>query len=284
MNARSDAGAPGGASSAIEIRDIEVRGQILRTAITHGPDAENGGGPPLLMFNGIGANLELGFPFLHELKGRSAILFDAPGAGGSPRPRRPYRASTLARWARGVLDALEVEQADVSGVSWGGGMAQQFAFQHPSRCRRLILAATSAGAMMVPGKLSVISTLSSNKRYAEPGYMRSIAGEIYGGAFRTDPTLINRHAAGMKPQSPAGYRLQLLAMLGWTSAPWLWSLRQPTLIMAGVDDPLIPVANARFLAAMIPRAELTLIDDGHLFLVTDPVGSARLIEEFLERP
>ncbi|MEM6439822.1 MAG: poly(3-hydroxyalkanoate) depolymerase, partial [Pseudomonadota bacterium] len=71
-----------------------MRGRILRSAIKHGPEAA----APLLMFNGIGANLELGFPFLHELRGRAAILFDVPGVGGSPMPRRPCRAPTLARW------------------------------------------------------------------------------------------------------------------------------------------------------------------------------------------
>ena len=113
--------------------------------------------------------------------------------------------------------------------------------------------------------------------------MRSIAAEIYGGAFRRDDTLINAHAAGMKPSSNAGYMLQLLAMTGWTSVPWLWRLKQPTLIVSGTDDPLIPVANARLLASLIPNAQLELVDDGHLFIVTDPKGSAALIEDFLSQ-
>ena len=135
---------------------------------------------------------------------------------------------------------------------------------------------------MVPGKPSVLSKMGSIKRYTDKGYMRSIAAEIYGGAFRRDDTLINAHAAGMKPSSNAGYMLQLLAMTGWTSVPWLWRIKQPTLIVSGTDDPLIPVANARLLASLIPNARLELVDDGHLFIVTDPKGSAALIEGFLE--
>lgn len=111
----------------------------------------------------------------------------------------------------------------------------------------------------------------------------SIVAEIYGGDFRREDGLIERHAAGMRGASRQGYRLQLLAMLGWTSAHWLWSLRQPTLVMAGTDDPLVPVGNARFLAAMIPGAELSLLDNGHLFLATRPAESARMIEAFLDR-
>lgn len=111
--------------------------------------------------------------------------------------------------------------------------------------------------------------------------MRSIAAEIYGGDFRTDPTLIVRHAAAMKGATQYGYFLQLFAMSGWTSLPWLWLLRQPTLILAGTDDPLVPVVNARLLHSMIPNSRLELLDDGHLFLVTKPRESAARIEAFL---
>lgn len=265
------------APDGIRVEMIDVRGQTLRVAVKDGDDSA----PPLMMFNGIGANLELGFPFLSRL-GRRAILFDVPGVGGSPMPALPYRPSTLARLSKHLLDILGHEVADVSGVSWGGGLAQQFAWQYPRRCRKLVLVATSSGWTMVPGKPNVLMKMGSVKRYTDKGYMRSIAAEIYGGAFRRDHTLINAHAEGMRPSSNAGYMLQLLAMTGWTSVPWLWRLPQPTLVLSGTDDPLIPVANARLLAHLIPNARLELVDDGHLFVVTDPETSARRIEAFLD--
>ena len=264
-------------SETIKVRDIDVGGQILHTAIKDGSMDQ----PPLLMFNGIGANLELAFPLMHELSDRRVVIFDVPGVGGSPLPALPYRPRKLAKWAKGVCDALGYERIDVSGVSWGGGIAQQFARQYPRHCRKLVLAATSAGAVMVPGKLDVISKMASFRRYSDPGYMRSIAAEIYGGDFRDQGEYIERHAAGIRPQSQQGYVFQLMAMTGWTSAHWLWMIRQPTLVMAGTDDPLVPVINARFLARMIPNAELQLIDNGHLFLVTRPKESAMTISSFL---
>jgi pimeloyl-ACP methyl ester carboxylesterase len=81
--------------------------------------------------------------------------------------------------------------------------------------------------------------------------------------------------------SDYGYYLQLLAGVGWSSLPWLPLLRQPTLVMSGSDDPLVPVANAKILAGLIPNARLVSIDDGHLFLVTSARDSARLVSEFL---
>jgi poly(3-hydroxyalkanoate) depolymerase len=231
----------------MDIKIFDVDGQLLRTGIRHGSSSR----PPLLMFNGIGANLELAEPFMAELTDTTGIIFDVPGVGGSPAPVFPYRPSTLARMAKRLVNILGYDQVDVSGVSWGGGAAQQFAFQYPGVCRKLILAATAPGITMFPGTPSVLSKMASPRRYTDPGYMRSIAAEIYGGAFRTDPTLISKHATAMKGATQYGYMLQLLAMSGWTSLPWLWMLRQPTLILAGSDDPLVPMINAKMLHSMI---------------------------------
>jgi poly(3-hydroxyalkanoate) depolymerase len=261
----------------IDVRTIVIGRQQLRVATTRGP----AGRPPLLMFNGIGANWQLAKPFFHALTNTSAIIFDVPGIGGSPLPPLPYRPSTLARLAARLVAELGYSQVDVGGVSWGGGIAQQFAHQHADMCRKLILAATSPGAIMVPGRLSVILKVATPRRYFDRDYMRSIAAEIYGGAFRDDPELIVKHARAMFGATNLGYLYQLLAMSGWTSLPWLSSLRQPTLVMMGRDDPLVPPVNGRILARLIPNARLQMIDDGHLFMVTRPVETARTIESFL---
>src|SRR5262250_667132 len=151
----------------------QVEGQTLRVGVRRGEKAR----PPLLIFNGIGANIELIEPFLDALDGPEAIIFDVPGVGGSPAPRLPYRPSTLARLAARLLDQLGHEQVDVLGVSWGGALAQQFAFQHAKRCRRLVLAATSPGHLMVPGKPGVLLRMANPRRYRAGTYVKAIAGE-----------------------------------------------------------------------------------------------------------
>jgi poly(3-hydroxyalkanoate) depolymerase len=261
----------------IDVRTILVGRQPLCVATMRGPEER----PPLLLFNGIGANWQLAKPFLHALDNTAAIIFDVPGIGGSPLPRIPYRPSTLARLAAGLVTQLGHRQVDVVGVSWGGGVAQQFAHQHGDTCRKLVLAATSAGAIMVPGKPSVVWKLATPRRYVDRKYMHSIAPEIYGGAFRHDPELISTYEQAMLGATNLGYLYQLLAMTGWTSLPWLWSLRQPTLVLMGRDDPLVPPINGRILARLIPDARLQMIDDGHLFMVTRPVEAAMAIEAFL---
>jgi poly(3-hydroxyalkanoate) depolymerase len=261
----------------ISVRQIAIDGQSIRVAIRHGRERQ----PPLLLFNGIGANWELAKPLLEALTSTTAIIFDAPGVGASPRPLFPYRPSTLARLAAGLVAELGYTEIDVAGVSWGGGIAQQFAHQYSKLCRRLVLAATAPGFTMVPASPAVLWKMATPRRYTDKSYMDRIAADIYGGAFRHDPSLIGRHAAAMHGGRNLGYLYQLLAMTGWTSLPWLWALPQPTLVLMGSDDPLVPPINGHILAGLIPNAELRMIDDGHLFMVTRPAETAALIEAFL---
>jgi len=261
----------------MQIETYDVEGQSLRVGVRPGRTAT----PPLLLFNGIGASLELVDPFLDALDGPEAIIFDVPGVGGSPAPAMPYRPSTLARLTALLLDRLGRGQVDILGVSWGGVIAQQFAYQYGERCRRLVLAATSPGHLMVPGRLSAILRMAGPRRYKDVDYMQKVAGEIYGGAFRGDPEKARTHLRHMRWSSDRGYYLQLLAILGWSSLPFLPLLRQPTLVMTGSDDPLVRTINAQMMAALIPESRLEVLEDGHLFLVTSATESARLVEEFL---
>ncbi|MCA0424811.1 MAG: poly(3-hydroxyalkanoate) depolymerase [Proteobacteria bacterium] len=268
-------------SDGILFRQVVVGDQSLATAYRPPASADR---PTVLMFNGIGANLELALPFIAALgrRGIGALIFDVPGVGGSPAPERPYRPGTLAKLAFNLLAEMGIDTpVVVAGVSWGGAMAQQFARQYPDATQRLILVATSPGVVMIPGKLSAIFKMAGPRRYIDKGYMRSVAGELYGGAFRKDPTLIHEHAAAMKGATPYGYALQLLAMTGWTSVHWLHTLKMPTLVLSGTDDPLINVFNARLLASRIPNARLALIDDGHLFVVTEADATAAIVDDFI---
>lgn len=261
----------------VEARLIWVGDQKLMVALKYGVRSR----PPLLVFNGIGANWELTEPFLDALTDTTAIVFDLPGVGGSPLPASPYRPSGIARLAARLVADLGYDQIDVAGVSWGGGMAQQFAHQYPGICRRLVLAATSPGSIMVPGRPTAVLKMATPRRYWDKDYMRRSAPDIYGGAFKKDPSLISRHADAMSGARGLGYLYQLLAMVGWSSLPWLWTLRQPTLILMGRDDPLVPIVNGRILARLIPNARLEIIDDGHLFMVTQPQETADRVERFL---
>jgi poly(3-hydroxyalkanoate) depolymerase len=268
----------GTTASAFATEMVNIGPQALRVG------RRAGRGVPLLMFNGIGGNIELLAPLARAMPGREIVTFDIPGVGHSALPSRPYRLRGVARLAAAVLDHFGHRDADVLGVSWGGIAAQQFARSCASRCRRLVLCATAPGVVMVPARLSVLLKMATPRRYINQDYARSIAGDIYGGDFRGRPELAAELFKNVRWQSRLGYYLQLGAVWGWTSIHWLRRLRQPTLIMAGRDDPLVPLANAKLMHRLIPRSELKVLDCGHLFLVTRSEASASAIGEFLDRP
>ncbi len=85
----------------------------------------------------------------------------------------------------------------------------------------------------------------------------------------------------IKPTSRYGYLLQQLAVAGWCSVPWLPLLRQPTLILAGNDDPVVPLINARLMHKLIRRSHLHVFDDGHLFVLSQPEATAGVLQQFL---
>ena len=263
----------------MDIRSLTIEGQRLRIGIRAGAPHL----PPLIVFNGIGASLELIEPFVSALPEREVVAFDVPGSGGSPASLLPYRFPGLARLAHRLLGELGYDGAvDVLGVSWGGALAQTFAFQFPMHCRKLVLASTSPGVLMVPGRPSVLAKLVSPRRYVDPDFLHAFGGEIYGGAFRSDPDLLRRHAQALWAPSNRGYLYQLIAAAGWTSLPWLRLLTQPTLVMHGSDDPIVPLINARILSALIRRAQLHVVDDGHMFLVSKAQDVAPVVHRFLD--
>ena len=266
--------------SGLHIGTIVIGEQLLRVGIRPLAPGSAAAGPPMLLFNGIGANMELAGLLMSKLDAVETLIFDVPGAGKSPPPKFPYRLFTIARLARKLLDTLGYGTVDVMGVSWGGALAQQFAIQYPKRVRRLVLAATAMGVML-PGHPRVLLKMVNPRRYLDKGYMKRVAPELYGGDLRNNPDAIKLFTDHAHGGHPTGYKYQMLAMLGWTSLPWLWRIKHSTLVLAGNDDPLVPLANARLLARMIPGARLEILDDGHLFLVTRPQESARMIEDFL---
>jgi poly(3-hydroxyalkanoate) depolymerase len=258
---------------------LAVRGRVLRVAVRDGDPAL----PPLLLCNGIGASLELLQPFVDALDPRREIIrFDLPGIGVSPLPVVPYHLATLAPTLSGLLDRLGHRRADVLGISWGGGLAQQFALRHPGRVRRLVLVATGTGSVMVPAQPGVLRHMLTPRRYRDPAYAARVAGEIYGGGMRADPSRARELLHATTRVGPRrGYYYQLLAGAGWTSLPLLPLLRHPTLVMAGDDDPIIPLINARIMHRLITGSELHIYRGGHLEMIADPGRLAPVVEAFL---
>ncbi|HEY2296690.1 MAG TPA: poly(3-hydroxyalkanoate) depolymerase [Jatrophihabitans sp.] len=264
---------------ATHLKWVRVARHDVRVAVSPG----TGTGIPLLLCNGIGASLELLEPFVDEVNPAITVIrFDVPGAGSSPAPRVPYNFAGLAWFVTKLLDQLGYDQVDVLGISWGGGLAQQIAFQHPRRCRRLILVSTATGMIMIPARPRVLAKMITPRRYRDATFAMRIAAQLYGGRLRDEPELAGRLLHDQsRIGSRRGYLYQLGAGLGWSSLPGLPFIRQSTLILSGTDDPIIPTANARLMRHLLPRATLHLFEDGHLGLITQAELLARRVSEFV---
>jgi poly(3-hydroxyalkanoate) depolymerase len=260
-----------------EDRYIATGGQRIRVNVRWGT------GVPLVLCNGIGASLEVLDPFVEELAPDSTVVrFDVPGVGGSPISIAPYGFPYLA-WVLGSgLIKLNINVVDVLGLSWGGALAQQFAFQNPRRCRRLILVATGTGALMVPAHPRVLAKMVTPRRFSDPDYATSIAGELYGGTVRANGEDVGQlFLQQLHAGSKIGYLQQLLAGSVWTSLFALPTVRQQTLIVAGTDDPIIPMVNAHIMNALLPHSKLHQHSGGHIDLVHNASELAPVITAFL---
>ena len=250
---------------------MRISGHELRVALWQGETTR----VPLLIFNGIGSRLELMGPFVERLDpDRKVIIFDVPGTGESPTPHFPYRPWMLARLTSQLLDALGHERVHIMGVSWGGAIAQQFAVQRSARCDKLILAATTAGMLMIPGDLRTLAKMATPRRFTDARYLEKHFGSLYGGAARLERSLLEELGRNMHSTNWMGYLFQQLSLIGWSSLPFLPLVHQQTLILAGNDDPLVPLVNARLMASLIPRSRVRVLKDGHLFLFSRGAESA----------
>ncbi len=247
--------------------------------------ARSGHGSPLLLINGLGANLEMWQPLAGELGAdRELIAFDLPGTGGSARPGWPMRMPRLARLVAELLDHFGYAALDVLGYSLGGVVAQELAHRSPDRVGRLVLCATTPGLPSIPPNPIVAALMLTPARYWNRQLAELILPIIAGGRTARDRAALH---AGIderlaRPPTALGYLYQLYALSGWSSHAWLGDVRHETLVVHGDRDPVVPLANGRYLADALPHGRLVVVKGaGHLFLLDEPDSAAPAIQSFL---
>jgi poly(3-hydroxyoctanoate) depolymerase len=265
-----------GAASATRIthKQLQINGRRIHAQI-------RGEGEPLLLFSGIWGEVGLWDGLLPHLPGFRTIAFDPPGIGRSQMPKLPLTMPALVRHGTAVLDELGIDSAHVLGASFGGAVAQHLAIWHPHRVRRLVLVSTSFGAFAKPGKLSAFWHFAHPLNYHPPRLER-VAGSMFGGRLRKEPELV-RTMHIRRPTNALAAMYRLAPLFGWTSLPWLRKIKQPTLVVAGDDDPITPLVNHRIIAALVPRASLHIVrGGGHLVLLDSAPEVAPVITSFLQ--
>lgn len=268
---------------------------------------EAGEGDPVLFVHG---GPSAGSEWAHlaaELPGIRAIMVDRPGTGLSdplPRPLNPSTCPVFAdRFAVEVLDALAIHQADVVGSSFGGYVALRAAAAHPQRFRRMVqlgCPAFVAGMHMTPMLRALASPLrhlirrlpasdaGTRMSLRQIGHAASLAGGRMPGEFISWYTALQANTHTFEHE---GVLIAGLAspMRGFDpsitlDAERLRSVRTPTLVVWGADEPFAPLDAAKDLVASLPDAELVVFPDaGHLPWLDDPEGVASRIADHLSR-
>lgn len=259
---------------------IRVSGGVNLRVFTRDMDGDS---VPLVICNGLGQAVEIQFPLMAELPGRPIIAFDAAGAGRSDVPENATSIAGHAAMLTEVLDKLGVEVFDILGISWGGAVAQQIARDLPHRARKLVLAVTSAGG---PGSWwgspVAVSEILFPLRYSSKAYGNFIGPWMYGGEALFDASLFTEYSKRAIAPDLRGYFAQVRALSSWSSLPWFAELKQPTQIIGGAFDTLIPIANQILLATLRPDAEFRVFQAGHLLMYSRRSEVGPIVSGFLD--
>ena len=267
------------ATSDPSITMMTVCGHPLRVRDAGPKDTE-----ALLIVNGAAASLEVLDSLITLLaQSRRVIAFDQPGMGGSPATYPTLLVPTLSRMATNILRDRGVTKADVLGYSFGGAIAQHIALTRPDLVRRQILVSSVYGTLGIPSD-PISNLVVLGHQTPAQAMCRAYARKAYGGVVARDEAALDAYEKAIEaaPPDPISFLGQAVAMSLWPVLPWLWALRAPTLVITGDEDHVVPLANARLIAALLPDAHLEILPGaGHLLLMDQAAESAALIEAFL---
>lgn len=184
----------------------------------------------------------------------------------------PYSLDDMAADAIGVLDALQIPSAHIVGVSMGGMIAQEIALSYPARVRSLTLLMTTSGSRLLPGPTwRARSALLSRPRSASfedlVEHTLAVRRAIGSPGYPSEDSEIRPRVERWvrRAWKPRGLVRQLAAVVAARDRTrQLAAVRQPTLVIHGREDPLVPAACGMDLARRIPGARLELVDGmGH---------------------
>jgi len=248
---------------------------------------EHGTGQPVLLIQGLGYPSKMWFLQIPELAEQyRTIVFDNRGVGQSDKPDEEYSVRIMASDAAGLLRALDIKKTHVVGVSLGGYIAQELAMSQPDLADRLVLMATSCGGPryveMTKELWEEVASLASLP--PEEIVRRGMALAATETFYKENQHLIDRSVSIRleNPQPLYAFSRQFAAGSNFDSSQRAHLITQPTLIMAGAQDRVMPLTLTEELAKKIPGARLVVYPDAaHLLFLEKAQDVNRGILDFL---
>lgn len=248
-----------------------------------------GQGTPVVLLHGLQGDLSNFRGLVPTLARHHRVLtFDQRGSGWSDKPAQRYSTVQYADDTARLMDALDIDRADVLGVSMGGLVAQEFALRHPQRLRRLVLGCTAPG-----GALTV--TLDSDSRESayeaaqlppEERARRFAAAGFSPGFVHSHPEVLEQLIAARRerPLDVQALTRRRQALEAHDTSTRLPQISAPTLVITGLQDKVVSPENSRLLARALPDARLETLDPaGHLFWIEKPRETLELLLAFLAK-
>ena len=223
---------------------------------------ECGAGYPVIFISGLASTMDMwNPPVLERISGKfRVIIFDNRGTGYSGTSEKLFSIPLLAGDAAALMDALGITSAHIIGVSMGASVAQELALGFPEKVSRLVLVAGECG-----GTESVRMEPEVQARLTDKsGSVQDVTTRMFSLLFPPS-WLANHDPFRYCPEvhestSADSVARQAAAFFAWTgSFSRLASVRQPTLVITGTDDIIVPPVNSRIISGAIPGAELVEI-------------------------
>jgi 3-oxoadipate enol-lactonase len=255
----------------VEVEDIRLHCRV------EGPDQA----PAIAFLNSLGTDLRMWDTQVAALRSSYRVVrHDSRGHGASDSPPGPYSIELLGTDAIGLLDELEIERADVCGISMGGLVAQWLAAEYPERIGRAIFASTAV-------KIGSNDLWDERVRAVDAGGMDAIRDAVMErlltSSFRARSPHVTRQVEATLESTPAdGYVASCLAVRNADLTDLVESIRAPSLIVVGADDVATPPSEAEKLHERIAGSELVVLEDAsHLCSIEQPERFNEMVLGFL---
>jgi pimeloyl-ACP methyl ester carboxylesterase len=262
----------------------------------------SGNGEPILLIPGGSAGMNAWDPsFIRDLSSNhTVIVFDPRGVGNTTIGSQPYTMQQLANDTAGLLDALEIQNANVLGYSLGSYTAQQLALTNPEKVNRLMLVGSSCGgkeSMPKPPEFlafqeEIVNKISNNISISQEENIALTNASVGAGWIRLHPETLENITEGQgffATISPEAQEGQANIGHSWEATNWngvcdeLAEVAKPTLVITGTDDYAYqPHRNSLIIAGKVPGAWLVQIENaGHAIMDQYPDEINKILQTFL---
>ena len=246
---------------------------------------------PIVLLHGTSASLHTWEGWAEALRGqRRVIRMDLPGfALTGPNPENDYSIERYVAFVAALADQLGVQRFVLGGNSLGGQIAWTTAVAHPQRVSKLVLVDAAGypfdpASMPIGFKIAQIPALRPMMEHTLPRSMiESSVRNVYGDPAKVTPELVDRY---LELTLRAGNRGALVERFRQSPSgeftAQIPQVRQPTLILWGGQDRLIPPDNALHFQRDIAGSRLVMFDAlGHVPHEEDPAQTVAAVQDFL---